>query len=132
MNVALFLLSFVVGVQEEAPVEPVEKMDVPSLEERKEALRIIKDLFKREYSMRGTESRKALGSNLLDQASTTNDSPASLFVLLEEARTLAASAGDLETATAAAAQTAANLKGAPWAEPPVDCIWASRESIMYP
>ena len=128
MSVGLILLSIAVGVQDEAPVE---KMDVPSAAGRKEALKVIRDLFKQEYAKRDVESRRELAANLLEQADTTHDSPVTRFVLLEEARGVAASVGDVETAMAAARKTAESFKVAPF-ETEEAALKAARKSVRRP
>jgi hypothetical protein len=65
------------------------------------AAALIRDLFKVAYARRKPADRLALAAQLLQRAEETDDDPAGRFVLLGEARDLAAGAGDVVTALAA-------------------------------
>ncbi|MHC4253291.1 MAG: hypothetical protein ACYS9X_29580, partial [Planctomycetota bacterium] len=88
-----------------APANPAApaKLPVPSLDERKQAEKLIRDLFKDEYAKRTVAGRQDLATKLLASARGTKDDPAGLYVLLTEAAELAATAGDIKTAVAAVA-----------------------------
>jgi WD40 repeat protein len=78
------------------PPEPEEKPKAPVPDEAKqvEAQKLIHDLFKEEYAKRKPADRLALAAQLLDKARETEDDPVARFVLLTEARDLAAQGGD--------------------------------------
>jgi len=63
-----------------------------------EAEKQLKGLFKAEYQKKGTADRAALAQRLLKAGEETGGDPTLKFVALEEARDLAAGAGDLDTA----------------------------------
>src|SRR5262249_29332722 len=63
--------------------------------------KLIRDLFKEEYAKRKAADRLALAAQLLDKARETDDDPVARFVLLSEARDLAAQGGDAVAVLAA-------------------------------
>jgi WD40 repeat protein len=75
------------------PPEP-KKAPVPDEAKQAEAEKLIKDLFKEEYAKRKPAERLALAAQLLDKAKESEDDPIARFVLLREARDLAAQGGD--------------------------------------
>jgi len=76
---------------------PLQQAPVPDVEKQKQAEAIVRDVFKTEYAKKTTPERVALARKLLAQAQETSDDPISRFVLLREAREVAAQAGDLAT-----------------------------------
>jgi WD40 repeat protein len=77
------------------PPEPEKaKRPVPDEAKQVEALKLIRDLFKEDYAKRKLADRLALAAQLLDKARETDDDPVARFVLLCEARDLAAQGGD--------------------------------------
>lgn len=62
----------------------------------------VREIFKVEYAKSKPAERAALATQLLNQAKESSDDPASKFVLLREARDVAAKAGDGATAFRAA------------------------------
>ncbi len=66
----------------------------PSAEALQKAEKTVKDLFKAEYAKTKTADRVMLATKLIEEADGTTDDPAAKFVLLREARDLAAKAGD--------------------------------------
>ena len=72
------------------------KHPVPVPLERKEREKEIKDLYKSEYAKKSSADRKAFARKLLKQGLEEVDVP-TLYVLFEEARKVASSAGDVET-----------------------------------
>src|ERR1700687_1091611 len=84
---------------------------VPDGSSQKDAERLIREIFKDDYAKRSQPDRVALARKLLEQASQTNDSPASHYVLLREARDLASQGGDLDSALKAIDQIAAGYDG---------------------
>ncbi len=77
------------------------RLPVPSLDERKQGEKLVRELFKDGYAKRTPEGRRDLAAKLLASARGTKDDPAGLYVLLSEAAELAATAGDVKTAIAA-------------------------------
>lgn len=69
----------------------------PAKDLQAERLKVIKDLFKDDYARRAPADQQALAQKLFQQGVQTADDPASRFVLLREARDIAAAAGDLDT-----------------------------------
>ncbi len=69
---------------------------MPSAAAQKEALALVHDLFKEDYAdaAKGSQQRMALALKLFHQAEEINDDPAARFVLIAEARDLAAKCGD--------------------------------------
>jgi hypothetical protein len=88
---SLILLAALLGPQEK-------RSPVPGAAAQKEAEKLVREIFKEDYSRKSAADRIALGSKLLRQASETRDDPVSSFVLLREARDLAAQATDAATA----------------------------------
>jgi hypothetical protein len=78
----------------------------PDANAQKETLKQIKDLFKDEYAKRSPADQTALAQKLLQKGIEANDDLPSKFVLLKEAREVAAAAGDADTAMRAAGETA--------------------------
>lgn len=74
----------------------------PAPAAREEAEKIIRELFKADYARRKPEELQALARKLLQQGRDTKDDPTARFVLLDEARDVAAQAGDVGTALEAA------------------------------
>jgi WD40 repeat protein len=77
------------------------KATVPDETKLAEAEKLIKDLFKEAYAKRNPTDRLALAAELLDKAKETVDDPVARFVLLREARDLAAQGGDAVAVLAA-------------------------------
>jgi WD40 repeat protein len=80
------------------PMPPVVRIPAPSSARQEEAAKLIKDLFKDAYAKKANADRVALAEKLIDTAAKTKDKPIERFVLLREARDLAAQAGDLKLA----------------------------------
>jgi hypothetical protein len=74
---------------------------VPDAEKQADAEKMIRDVFKAEYAAKGVLERAILARKLLEQGQESTDSPATRYVLLREARELAAQAGDLDTSVKA-------------------------------
>jgi hypothetical protein len=91
-----------------------EKLPVPEPAAQKEQEALIRKIFKDEYAKKELTDKQSLAKKLLQQAAETKDSPPSRFVLLREARDLAADGGDAETSIAAIDQMAADFKVAPF------------------
>jgi len=87
-----------VGAIQDKPVLPPE----PDANAQKDTLKSIKDLFKDDYAKKGAADQSAFAQKLLQKGVETNDDATSKFVLLKEARDVAAAAGDSDTAFRAA------------------------------
>ncbi len=74
------------------------KLPVPDAAAQKAARSTVRELFKSDYAKTGLGDRKVLVGKLLRQSIETKDDPNARFVLLQEARSLAAEAGDVATA----------------------------------
>jgi WD40 repeat protein len=81
---------------------PPKRAAVPSKDEQADAEKLIKKRYEAEYKK--PAERGDLARKLLDKAKATNDDPTGRFVLLREARDLAAQAADPVTALQAADQ----------------------------
>lgn len=95
-----------------------DRAEVPSAKSVAESHKLIKDLFKKEYARPAAKDQAALAARLLKQAAESKGDPPARFALLEEARDLAAKAGDATTAMKAADQLAVSFKvsrGKVWA-----------------
>ena len=86
------------------PAEPIVRVAAPTKEEIQKAEEMIRDLFKQAYARRGVADRLALAARLLEQAGApSNDVSLPVrFVLFREGCLLAARAGDVKAAMAAA------------------------------
>ncbi len=86
--------AFAFALQEEpAPA----KAPVPDKQTREKLFSVLKDVFKSDYSKSDAKSRTALVKTLLSEAAKTSDAN-QVFVMLVEARNLAAGIGDIRTA----------------------------------
>jgi hypothetical protein len=83
-----------------------DRAPVPSTEQIAKAEELIRDLFKSDYSKARTADRQALAYKLLQQAKETKDDPSARYVLLREARDIAARVGDATIAMEAAGEIA--------------------------
>ena len=82
------------------------RLPIPEAAAQKSAEKLVRDVFKDDYSRKDAASRRPLALKLLKQAGESADDPAARFVLLSEARDVAADAGDLRTALSAVQQLA--------------------------
>jgi hypothetical protein len=88
------------------PPAPVKKPPVPEAAKQAAAEKLIHDLFRKDFlAAKRPADKLALAAKLMQQAEETKDDPAARFVLLQEARTLAAQAGDVTVALTAAEET---------------------------
>jgi hypothetical protein len=72
-------------------------MPVPDKEAQAKVLKVIKDLYKVDYAKRKPREILELAAKLIQEAAETKDDPTARFVLLREARDLAAQAGSAAT-----------------------------------
>ncbi len=83
-----------------------DRLEPPSPTAMKEAENLVKELFKEGYAKRDPADRRAFAARLLTQARETKGEDAVRFVLLRESRNMAVLGEDLQTALAAAEETA--------------------------
>jgi formylglycine-generating enzyme required for sulfatase activity len=81
---------------------PDKRIPVPDSSAQKQSEKVIRDLFKEEYSKRAPADQQALAKKLLQQGRDTKDDPAVRYVLFREGMDLAAKSGDVSTALGAA------------------------------
>lgn len=80
------------------------RIPIPDATALKEAQKLIREIFKDEYSKVTPADVKSLALKLLDKEPEAKDDPKSAFTLLREARDLAASIADVEIAFRAIAR----------------------------
>jgi hypothetical protein len=83
--------------EEPAPGEPSpepKRRPIPDKEAQVKVLKVIKDLYKADYAKRKPEDLLELAAKLLQEAADTKGDPTVRFVLLREARDVAAQAGN--------------------------------------
>jgi len=95
---AAVLLTLAPVVQDRAPE--------PDAAVQKEKLKVVKDLFKDEYAKKSPADQSALAKQLVSRGIETASDPAAQYVMLREARDIAAAAGDVETAMRASDELA--------------------------
>ena len=86
---------------------------VPSKAELAEADKLVKTLYKAEYAKTKAADRAAFAATLLGQAADSKDDLKAKYVLLHEARDMAARGGDHEDYLKAADEIAATFKVSP-------------------
>jgi hypothetical protein len=107
LSAALFLAWPSPGEVKEAPRNrEQEKLNEPPLLEQKEAEKLIRKVYQDEYAQKTPEKMKALAAKLLKKSNESKDNRAQCYVLLKEARELAAKAGDALAAIEAVEQMA--------------------------
>ena len=106
------LLSSLLGLPLQAALQA---RPVPALSEQAGAERQVRDAFSEDYSKakRSPAEQAALAQKLLGQGRQDQDNAAVGFVLLRDARDMAAGAGDIKTLTAAAEQMSKSYQIAP-------------------
>lgn len=82
------------------PVDVTRRAAVPDAAKQKEAEKLIKDLFKDQYSKKAQSDRKALSRLLLNQVSKNGDDLAAVWVLCREAQDAAIQGCDITLAMA--------------------------------
>ena len=88
------------------PPVVAKKTPVPDEAKQAAADKLIRDLFKKDFlAARKPADKQTLAAKLMQQAEETKDDPAARFMLLREARDLAAQAGDVAVALSAAEET---------------------------
>jgi hypothetical protein len=86
---------------------------VPTAKEQAEPEKLIRTLFKADFAKTKAADRAALATKLLDQAAQSKDQPANRYVLLREARDLAAKGGDAAIYLKAAEEMATEYRVEP-------------------
>jgi hypothetical protein len=94
----LLLLSHSAATSSADPSTSPAKAVVPDAAAQSSAEKIIRDIYKAEYARKKPAEREALAASLRKQAMETVGDPNALFVLLREARDIAASVGDFDAA----------------------------------
>src|SRR5579862_9340569 len=79
-----------------APVDPAKKIALPPAAKQKEAEKTIKDLYKEEFAKSAPKDKAALATKLEREADESANDPPARYVLLTQAATLAAQAGELD------------------------------------
>lgn len=74
------------------------RLAVPSEKFQAETVKLLRSVFKDEYAKKSPDDRRALAKQLLEHSGEAKNEPAQLFVLLREAQSIAADAGDAATA----------------------------------
>ena len=81
------------------PSEPqVRRVPVPANAAVVEAEKLVREVFRADYARRSPADRTALAEKLIRNAAETRDDPVARYVLLSEARDLAAAAGNVALA----------------------------------
>jgi hypothetical protein len=80
-----------------APVDVSKRAGVPDQAKQREAEKLVKELFREQYSKKAASDRKVLGRLLMDQAAKTQDDPTALWVLYREAQDAAIQSCDVVT-----------------------------------
>lgn len=83
------------------PLAWAQPTTAPSADAQERAERMIREVYREQYASHPSSERIRLAGELLEQALQTRDDPAARFVLLREARDLAAHAGEAKLATRA-------------------------------
>jgi formylglycine-generating enzyme required for sulfatase activity len=92
--VLTLIAGFTAGTSPKDEPAKDERSPVPEPASQEKAEKLIKELFQDEYAKKASADKLALAAKLLDQAKDTKDDPVARFVLMREARDLAAEAGD--------------------------------------
>jgi len=82
-------------------VDVTRRLPVPDEPKQREAEKLIKELFKDQYSRRTPQDRRALARFLLEQGARSKDDPVGLWVLYREALDAAIQGGDSDAAVTA-------------------------------
>jgi hypothetical protein len=81
-----FVLSFCAAADGQ---KPTSRPAVPQAAARARALRLVREVYQKEYASRDVEGRRALARKFIEQAGQNVDDPAARYVLLWEAREIA-------------------------------------------
>ena len=83
------------------PVDVTRRLPIPDAARQKDAEKLLRELFKDQYAKKSQADRQSLARALLDQARSSKDDPASMWVVYREAQEVAAQSCDVRTAVAA-------------------------------
>ncbi len=100
--VVLLVLPPTILAQDAAP----QRQPEPDAAAQKQSKKVIRDIFKEEYSKKAPADQQALAKKLLQQGIDTKDDAPTRYVLFQESMEIAAKSGDVETAMAAVTETA--------------------------
>ena len=81
-------------------LDPTKKVAVPAAAKLKDAEKTVRDLYKDEFAKSAPKDKAALAAKLEKQADESANDPSARYVLLTQAATLAAQAGELERLSA--------------------------------
>lgn len=99
MRPAAALLTIAAGLLVPARLSAFqEKEPIPDAAAQKEAEKLVRDVFREEYAKKSRADQETLAKKLLKEGIGTADDAPSRFVLLREARDIAAQIGDAELA----------------------------------
>lgn len=110
---------------------PVPRTPVPSIEEQKKAEAALRQLFPAEYKSKDPAARKAFADQLLQNSVVAKDEAAACYVMLLQARDIAAAEGVIKTAFEAADRMA-KLYEVKAAEVTMPAVTALRKSMKAP
>jgi hypothetical protein len=98
----IFIIAVVVcGSRPSFADDATARLKAPDAATQADALKTVRDLFKADYAKKEAADRSALAVKLMKAADDASKDPASAYVLLHEARDVAASAGDVDIALGA-------------------------------
>ena len=101
------------------------KLPVPSAEDRRQSIKLIKELYKDDYAQaKQPEAKAALAEKLLNDAQQTKDDATALYCVLHEARDLA-----VEAANPALAERAISMLAGRFAIEPLQELAAALEEM---
>ena len=83
------------------PVDVTKRLQVPEVAKQREAEKLVREIFKEQYSKKTPSDRQALAKSLLAEAEKSTGDPASLWVLYRDAQDAAIQACDVKLAAIA-------------------------------
>ena len=89
---------------------PAKPVVVPDKAAQDKALKLVRDVFAEEYRKKSAADKLALAAQLLEQAADAGNDDATRYVMLREARDIAAAGGDVDTAMAAVDEMAGRFQ----------------------
>jgi hypothetical protein len=105
---------------------------VPDKAAQAKALKLVKEVFAEEYTKKSAEDRLALAGQLLGQARDSGNDAATQYVMLAEARDIAAAGGDIGSAFAAADELAAAFAGVDATAMKLETLAAASKKVSDP
>lgn len=116
----------------EPPAAPVERLPMPAKAAQAKALKLVKEVFAEEYRKKSAEDKLALAAQLLDQAGESGNDAAARYVMLREARDIAAAGGDLAAALSAGDEIAAAFAGVDSIAMKLETLAAASKKVTDP